>query len=258
MNTFRFIYKFFIFIILFISYFLLTLPLLFIFQLFPSKARMILCRVVSFFAKILVKSFSIKIIIPSEIDNNFKGLIVSNHMSYIDILVISSLFPTLFVTSKELQRMPFLGLLASLGGCIFIDRINKRDRDKELFELTRELKAGNNIVIFPEATSTNGDEVKLFRKGLFPSVINANKPVLPLTINYTMVNNKRIDKENRDLLCWYDEMTFFKHFFNFLGLKSVVIEVKLSSALENTVNYHSIELANTAHAIVSSNFESLL
>ncbi len=181
----------------------------------PMKARRILCAIVSFYCRVGILLFGFKVTENYKvdklglIDRNF--LIVSNHMSYMDILVICSRYPACFVTSVEMRDIPFLGHLCKLAGCVFVERRNKKNLGLEVAEITEALSSGLNVVIFPEATSTNGESVIRFKRPLFSASTDSNIPVLPMTVNYNQMDGIKVDRTNRDYVCWYGDMTFLDH-----------------------------------------------
>lgn len=183
-------------------------------------------------------------------------LIVSNHLSYLDVIVLGSKFPSCFVTSKEIKASLFLGQLTSLAGCLFVDRKNKRQLSQEVSELRRVLEKGLNVTIFPEATSTNGEEVLRFRRPLFEASIASGKPILPITINYKSINAVKVGPSNRDLLCWYGEMEFFPHFIKLLTQKKIEIDVVLSEPFLPEL-MPILDLASLSHQKVSQSFQTL-
>ncbi len=133
---------------------------------------------------------------PEVFNDNY--LIVSNHLSYVDIFVLGSRVPGCFVTSVEIKETPFLGQVTSLAGCLFVERRNKINIHQEIKDLTQGLKNGLNIFIFPEATSTNGETVIRFRRPLLNSAIDAKKKILPLVLNYRKIDENPIGLHNRD------------------------------------------------------------
>ena len=91
-------------------------------------------------------------------------LLVCNHMSYLDAVIFAKTFSGSFVTSMEMKEMPFLGQITQVAGCLYVERRNKSNLSNEVRELTESLKSGNRVIVFPEATSTNGEEVIRFRR----------------------------------------------------------------------------------------------
>lgn len=116
---------------------------------------------------IVLKIMGFKIHLDGNLNTGRNCLIVSNHLSYIDILIFSSLFKSLFVTSVEMKNTPFLGFVTRLGGCLYVERRSRANLKNEILELTNALLQGFNIGIFPEATSTNGEMVLPFKSPLY-------------------------------------------------------------------------------------------
>jgi len=156
------------------------------------------------------------------------------------------------VTSREIQRTPFLGTLVTAAGCLFVDRQDKRRLGQEVQELADALTDGMHVVVFPEATSTNGDAVLRFRRPLFHAAAAADVPVLPLTLNYTTVDGTSVGPQNRDLICWYGDMGFAPHFLALLGLRGVCAELVVGSPL--TAGGDVADLAGSAEQAVRSRF----
>jgi 1-acyl-sn-glycerol-3-phosphate acyltransferase len=238
-----------------VSYFLATLVLYPAFLLAPDRVRRVLTRIVSFYSKVMLRILNIKIHASRTrpLDNY---LIVSNHLSYIDVLVLSSVHPSCFVTSTDVRDTPFLGHISKLAGCLFVDRKNKKNLRDEIQELRDALQSGLNVIVFPEATSTNGDEVLRFKRPLFESSIATGKAILPLTINYLKISGKQVSLLNRDKVCWYGEMDFFPHFFSLLAEKEIEVEIILSEPIIPEL-MNTIDLALKSQQKVSQYFDSL-
>lgn len=146
-------------------------------------------------------------------------LVVANHVSYLDIIILSSLHPMVFVTSTEMAANPILGDITRLGGCLFTDRKKHTSLPQEIENFSQALKNGFNVCLFPEGTSTNGNSIREFRKSLFQMAVLAKVPVQPVCIRYTGLDGAPISPDNRDLLYWYGDMTFAPHFMKLLGRK---------------------------------------
>ncbi|WP_051321691.1 lysophospholipid acyltransferase family protein [Chrysiogenes arsenatis] len=148
-------------------------------------------------------------------------LIVANHLSYIDIIVIASQVPTLFVTSREVERSPFIGWMAKCGGSVFVDRRRNTKLHEEQSQLAALLSQGYNICLFPEATSSDGSTVLPFKGALIQVALQAGIAVLPVVLAYTVINEASADRETLDSVCYYGDMTFGAHLQRFLRLQSV-------------------------------------
>ncbi len=225
----------------------------------PMKARRILCSIVSFYCKVGIALLGFKVSENYKVDKlsltgkNF--LMVSNHMSYMDILVMCSRHPACFVTSVEMRDIPFLGHLCKLAGCVFVERRNKTNLGNEVAEITEALRSGLNVVIFPEATSTNGEDVIRFKRPLFKSSLDSGIPVLAMTVNYNQMDGNKVDRSNRDLICWYGDMTFADHLFKLL----TVTQTRASLTIGEVINPEKYEedldgFVLYAHERVKENF----
>ena len=123
----------------------------------------------------------------SDADLDRWGLLwVSNHLSYLDIGAYASLRPVVFVTSQDLRADPVLGTLAALGGSVFVNRKSPRSLRSEIANLAGLVKEGYTVMIFPEATSSDGERVLPFKPALFEAAVAAGRPVQMSAIRYSL------------------------------------------------------------------------
>jgi 1-acyl-sn-glycerol-3-phosphate acyltransferase len=181
-------------------------------------------------------------------------LVVSNHQSYLDILVLSAQFPVQFVAKKEVGAWPLIGWMAKLGHTMFIDRGSTRHSWQCAHEITASLQQGIPVLVFPEGTSTNGTEVLPFKPLLFCAAIKAGVPVLPLTLNYVAINEQPLNEQTRDLCCWHGEMEFVRHFWQMLALHRIEVSLEAHAMLNPPHNITAPELAQRAHEKVAHRF----
>ena len=181
-------------------------------------------------------------------------LIIANHLSYLDVMIIAAQLPALFVTSVEIENTPVLGTLCRAGGSYFVERRNRTRLAQELDSLGQVLSEGVSLVIFPEGTTSNGDSVLPFKKSLFASAVKAGTPVLPLCIRYLRADGKPVDAISRDSLYYYGDMTFFAHFWRFIRLRSIDIELVVLDPLDVSSESCRKELASLSHERISQAF----
>lgn len=194
-------------------------------NLLSSNKEKHLQYVVSFYCKLALKIFNVKLTTNLS-KKEIKGtLLVSNHLSYLDIIAISSLIPTNFITSTDIERTPLLGQICKLASCIFVDRRSRMNRADELSIISERLQSGENVVIFPEATSTNGEQIIPFKKGLFEAVIQKDLMINSFCVQYLRINNSPVTRNNRDLVCWYGDMEFLPHLWLLLQQNEIVINL---------------------------------
>lgn len=184
--------------------------------------------------------------------------VVSNHMTYLDILVISSQLPCCYITSMEIKETPVLGNITDIAGCLYIERRNKDNIENEIKDISNGLQEGLNVTIFPEATSTNGEEVIRFRRPLYNAAIFARKKIQPICINYESINGEPFSLKNRDLICWYGDMDFASHLWKLCGLDHTKVKVTALQPIDSPQDFEAGDLAQETHQRVSHRFKSCL
>jgi 1-acyl-sn-glycerol-3-phosphate acyltransferase len=179
-----------------------------------------------FFANLANKSFDIKVEAKNKPAEDEKCLLVGNHMGFLDLLAVYSSTPSLFVTSEEMHEAPVLGLITEMAGCIYVERRNRAKTVSEMRGLAEALRQGFRIVLYPEATSTNGEQVLPFKRTLMMAASEADVPIQPFVVNFKEINGDPFIMKWRDHVCWYGDMTFAPSMWKSFTLKSLTIEVE--------------------------------
>jgi 1-acyl-sn-glycerol-3-phosphate acyltransferase len=145
-----------------------------------------------------------------------RGLLISNHLSYLDVLAISAVTPAVFVSKAEVRHWPLFGWLAAIAGTVFV----ARERRTQVGEVNREIEtalaAGALVVVFPEGTSTNGETILPFRTSLLEPAARGNHEISVGWIHYEVPGGDA----GRDV-CYWGDHSFLPHVLNLLGLKSI-------------------------------------
>ncbi len=252
----RLFFRTFLFVVALVVYFIVSFSIFVLSGFSFERARPLLTRVISLTSKVGLRIFNVKIRKNfAPLDTHENHLIVSNHLSYLDILIISSFFPTCFVTSNEMKETPFLGQLCMLGGCLFVERRSRSGISAEVKELSEALSDGLNVVIFPEATSTNGEAVIRFRRPLFQAAVNSGSKVLPVCLNYRTLDGEKLTLKNRDKVFWYGDMPFLGHALKLFAHKSVVAELTVMKGLNASDFESKNELADKCFELVSEEYQ---
>jgi lyso-ornithine lipid O-acyltransferase len=165
--------------------------------------------------------------------------IVSNHLGYLDGIVLGSLLPVIFVTKRQVKRWPVIGQLLTLLGTIFVDRENKQDIPRVIDEISGTLRQGANVLIFPEGTSTNGEKLLPFQSAFFAAPLMVRASVAPVTITYRFVDREPLSAANRDRVYWYGDMSFAPHLWNLLGANRIEVSVKFHPTIETSLLHNS-------------------
>lgn len=156
-------------------------------------------------------------------------LFVANHVSYFDIMVFGALIPASFVAKAEVARWPLFGWLARLQRTAFIERRGARTAEHR-DALQQRLEAGDDLILFPEGTSGDGNSVLPFKSALF-SVAEfrpGGKPltVQPVSIAYTRLDGVPMGRYLRPFFAWYGDMEMGGHLWEAAGLGRVSVVVE--------------------------------
>ncbi len=142
------------------------------------------------------------------------GLIVSNHLSYLDVLVQAGIFKPRFTPKSTVADWPLLGPYLKMGRPIWIDRSSKQSSITTLAEFRDTMLNSINLLVYPEGTSTDGTkEILPFKSTPFEAVTKENIPVYPILTFYSQ-------KPGQPSVCWYGDMTLVPHVWKILGIWS--------------------------------------
>jgi len=143
-------------------------------------------------------------------------LLVANHLSYVDIVLLRSQMDCAFVAKSEVAAWPILGLVCRSMNTIFVDRKRKRDTLKAIPRIEQAMTQESGVVLFAEGTSTDGRTVTPFRSSLLEGAAKNHLPVHYACISYAAPATERPAHES---ICWWGEMTFPGHIFSLLQLR---------------------------------------
>jgi 1-acyl-sn-glycerol-3-phosphate acyltransferase len=154
------------------------------------------------------------------------GILVTNHVSYLDVPVLLALTGGRFVAKREVSRWPLIGWLARTAGTLFVARGQSgRDAGMVLEGMERALREGDLVVFFPEGTTTRGDRVLPFKSGLLALAARREVAVLTGALAYRP-DDPRVDGGR--VLCWADEQSFVPHLWRLLTLRGVRARIVFS------------------------------
>ena len=188
-------------------------------------------------------------------DQNY--MIVSNHLSYVDIFVIYTAIPSVFIANSELEEEFPLGAITRYAGGIFVERRNRSRLLEDMNNISDVLELGLNTVLFPEATTSNGESVLPFKAPFLKSAINTNTDVLTLCINYKTVNGIPINKENRDFIFYYGEIAFYDHFFRLMTVSNIEVDLEAIEEIKVKPDMTRKELSQIAYERISNSYKGM-
>lgn len=148
-------------------------------------------RVVRLVFRGVLRAFGVRLVVHGDLDGEGRGaLVVSNHISWLDIVGINALRPMRAVAKKEIAGWPVLGTLVSRAGSIYLDRERLTSLPGTVTELAAALRAGSLVSVTPEGTTWCGQASGRFRPALFQAAIDGGVPVRPLALRYRVTGGR--------------------------------------------------------------------
>lgn len=181
-------------------------------RVFPMYYHRLVCRILG-----------IRVEVIGRAPEQGPLLVACNHVSWMDIVVLSAVAPVSFVAKKEVRGWPFFGTLARLQRTIFVDRERRHATGDSRHEMRERLKAGDIIVLFAEGTSGDGRSVLPFKSSFFGAAETPGVLVQPVSLAY---RGHRCLPMNRRILpfyAWYGDMDLGPHLMG--ALRAGPIEV---------------------------------
>jgi 1-acyl-sn-glycerol-3-phosphate acyltransferase len=180
------------------------------------------------------------------------GLIASNHLSYLDIMVYSAIAPCAFISKREVRAWPGVGWIATLAGTVYVDRSRRSETHTIQPQIQSALAGGLRLFLFPEGTSSDGSRVLPFHSSLFQPAVELRVAVSAASIAYAIP-----DGVSGTEACYWGDMSLFPHVTNLLGKHSVTATVKFSpnSFLFNDRKQASLQMHEEVMRLKSSSVE---
>jgi 1-acyl-sn-glycerol-3-phosphate acyltransferase len=139
-------------------------------------------------------------------------LFVANHCSWIDIVALGSVLPGCFVSKADVAEWPAVGWVAKLGRTVFVSR-DKATMVAERDEMNRRLARGDNIILFPEGTTSDGTRILPFQSGFLAMAAAPSRPEIQVvTIVYDGLEGLPVRRRDRPEISWYGDMDMATHF----------------------------------------------
>lgn len=155
---------------------------------------------------------------------------VSNHASYLDVVVLGSKIEACFVAKSEVARWPFFGWLAHAARTVFLERDRRAQTGRQRDTLIARLAGGDSLVLFPEGTSNDGNRMERFKSALL-SAAEGEMPgggepwVQPVSIAYTGVHGIPMGRPMRPKFAWYGDMELVPHLYDLMQIGPCEVEV---------------------------------
>lgn len=165
-------------------------------------------------------------------------LITSNHVSWVDIVVLAAIAPMVFVAKREVASWPLIGAAAKVQKVVFVDRVRRQQTPETNREIAQRLAEGHPVVLFAEGTSSDGTRVLPFRSALIGAVEAAcngaglgKVAIQPMSICYTAQRGLPMAHNDQPVVAWYGDLDFFPHFASFIRRGVVDVSVSFGNAV---------------------------
>ncbi|NEV75942.1 1-acyl-sn-glycerol-3-phosphate acyltransferase [Rhodopseudomonas sp. BR0C11] len=184
-------------------------------------------------------------------------LILSNHVSWLDICVISAVAPVSFIAKSEVAGWPVFGALARWQRTVFIDRQARHRTGEATREIGARLQDGDAMVLFAEGTSSDGSRVLPFRSALVGAVHHAigeqsgaRVAVQPMAVTYTGFGGLPIGRELRQRVAWYGDAELIPHFVELLSAGAIDVTVSWGDAVATSIDADRKQITRNAEQSV--------
>lgn len=228
----------------------LTVPLMPLQQLFiwlwPGMAR----RFPMHYHRLVCRVLGIRLEVKGRAPEEGPLLIVSNHVSWLDIMVLSAVAPLSFVAKREVAGWPFFGTLARLQRTVFVDRDRRQATGNSRDEMKERLQAGDILVLFPEGTSSDGRRVLPFKSSFFGAADTEGVLVQPVSLAYRGHRNLPMNRRLMPAYAWYGDMELAPHLLGALATGPIEVSVICHAPLSLSGEMNRKALARHAEAEV--------
>ena len=149
-------------------------------RLTPAQTQL----VVREWSRGMLRIMGVELVVRGEVPTHGPLLVVANHLSWLDILVMNAARPSRFVSKADVQRWPLLGSLITGAGTLYIERESRRDAMRVVHQMAAALQAHDTVAVFPEGTTGDGRELLPFHANLIQAAISAHAPVMPVALDF--------------------------------------------------------------------------
>ena len=174
------------------------------------------------------------------------NLIVSNHVSWLDIFVINALRPSAFIAKAEIRQWPFIGWLAARNDTVFLRRGSRGHAKVVNAEIDGKLNSDMDVAIFPEGTTTDGTHLLGFHAALLQPAVETGRPVLPLAVSYHEATG-----EHSLAPAFAGETTLAECFGAILARRSLIVHLTPCAAIDTTGKTRR-EVVRAAHEAIAN------
>jgi lyso-ornithine lipid O-acyltransferase len=166
--------------------------------------------------------------------NGRQVVFVSNHSSWLDVPALGGRLDACFISKDEVGHWPFVSTIARLGRTVFVSR-QRHATGRERDVLRERLAAGDNLLLFPEGTTSDGSRVLPFRSSFFAIAEGADPPLIqPVSVVYDRLGGLPTGRASRPVFAWYGDMDLASHFWRLAQRRGLRVSILLHPPLDPT------------------------
>lgn len=203
-------------------------------------------RIIRLWSRFLLRTLGVRLVVttqPSE--PNLRGVMVSNHSSWVDIFAANSVQPVRFISKSEVRDWPVLGTLVTLAGTLYVERGNRSKINQTNNEIRAAVEAGDLVGFYPEGTTSDGTYLLPFKTNLFQPAVAYGMTVYPVAVLYRQ-------KGQATLLASYaGDTTFGQSFFSLLRARGIEAHIEYGEPIDARQFEHRAALAQAAQDAIA-------
>lgn len=197
--------------------------------IYPRFSESVRQRILRRWSAELIHILNVRIVIPHDdaMHTQPAGIIVSNHISWLDVIVLNAVIPLRFVAKSEVRSWPVIGWLCMRAQTLFIERGRARDAARINRQLVELLQDGGSLAVFPEGTTTDGRQVGDFHASLLQPAVDAGSQIHPVAIRYQDAHGA-----HSIAAAYIDELSFGESLWTLLNCRSLHVRLVATPSLE--------------------------
>jgi lyso-ornithine lipid O-acyltransferase len=157
-----------------------------------------------------------------------RGAVISNHLSYVDIVVFAAVHRCVFVSKAEIETWPIVGWMTTMSGTVYVARGHGGSAMRARKGMQSAVDAGLPVVFFPEGTTSNGSGLLKFHSGLLAQAMESGAPITAAHIQYSLTEENGPNVSVADDVCYWGNVKMLPHIFKLLGLRGMRVEVRFA------------------------------
>ena len=179
--------------------------------------------------------------------SNGPALMVANHISWLDILVIHAARHCRFVSKSDIRDWPLVGMLATGAGTLYIERTSRKDALRMVKDMASAMRLGDVVAVFPEGTTSDGQRLLPFHGNLVQSALNVGVPIVPVGLRYVDP-----DGEPSHAAAFVGDTTFLASVWRITAHPKLIVEVHVMPAIEPAPGLTRQHVAREARAAIAA------